>query len=122
MLETGLRACDMWNLTKTNLPSGNFVHIINAPISKRAQEIVAALSYRLFHWTDRQSSREQGEIDQRVGVRNELRICFDGDRKEGCIRVIKKFVDQRASGCIHSIIRLLCRNWLITLPYLASKT
>ena len=60
MLETGLRACDMWCLTKDNFPGGNFIYIkqektgdiLNVPISNRAQEIVAALPYRLFPWTD----------------------------------------------------------------------
>ena len=27
MLETGLRSCDMWNLTKTNFPVGDFLYI-----------------------------------------------------------------------------------------------
>ena len=56
MLETGLRNCDMWHLTKDNFPGGIFLYIkqektgdmLNVPISNRAQEIVAALPYRLF--------------------------------------------------------------------------
>ena len=51
---------------------------LNVPISKRAQEIVAALPHRLFHWADREWSRESSEMDQRVAVQNELRICFAG--------------------------------------------
>ena len=48
------------------------------PISKRAQEIVAALPHRLFPWADREWSSEHREMDQRVAVQNELRICFAG--------------------------------------------
>ena len=84
MLETGLRACDMWNLTKDNFPGGNFIHIIqektgdelNVPISKRAQEIVGSLDHVLFPWADRVWSQRNGEYDQRVQCRNELRRCF----------------------------------------------
>lgn len=94
MLETGIRACDMWNLTKDNFPGGDFIYIkqgktgdiLNVPISNRAQEIVAALPYRLFPWADRSWSRQNGEMDQQVAVRNELRICFAGDRDDGCIK------------------------------------
>ena len=94
MLETGLRPCDMWNLSRENFKDKNFIHIVQektgdelyVPISKRAQEIVAALPHRLFPWADRKWSREHGEMDQRVETRNELRICFAGDREDGCIR------------------------------------
>jgi len=93
MLETGLRACDMWNLTKDNFPSGNFIHIIqektgdelNVPISKRAQEIVAGLEQILFPWADRVWSKKNGEWDQRVQCRNELRKCFGGVKDDGCL-------------------------------------
>ena len=60
MLETGLRACDMWNLTRDNFP-GEDVHIVQektgdelyVPISKRAQENVKGLPHRLLPWADR---------------------------------------------------------------------
>ena len=93
MLETGIRPCDMWNLTKDNFP-GEDIHIVQEktgddlyiPISKRAQKIVKGLPYRLFPWADRSWTRERDEMNGRVEVRNELRICFAGDRDDGCIK------------------------------------
>ena len=99
MLETGLRACDMWNLTKDNFPGGNFLYIIqdktddemNVPISERAQRIVAVLPHQLFPWADRARSIKHDEFDQRLQCRNELRICFAGKRDEGSLARGKAF-------------------------------
>ena len=84
MLETGLRACDMWNLTKKNFPGGDFLYIkqektegiLNVPISKRAQEIVASLEECLFPWADIEWCKNNEEPNQRIQVRNELWMCF----------------------------------------------
>jgi len=101
MLETGIRACDMWNLTKDNFPGGDHILVIQektgdklyVPISKRAQEIVAGLEQILFPWADKSWWQERGEFNQRIAVTNDLWKCFGGRKTRGCLergRVICK--------------------------------
>jgi len=94
MLETGLRACDTWYLTKDNFPGGNFLHIFSkkngdelyVPISQRAQEIVAGLEHVLFPWADRAWCKKNGELLQQHRIcLNDLRKCFGGVRDDGCL-------------------------------------
>lgn len=121
MVETGLRPCDMWTLTQDNFPCGDSLFIVqdktddelDVPISKRAQEIVASLPYRLFPWADKDWTRERGEMDGRVEAQNELGICFAGDREDGCIARGKDICRPMVFGSTHSGILVLCGNLLL---------
>ena len=92
MLEIGLRPFAMWELAKNNFPtaesSGIKMHVemdkvsrwLRVPISKRAQEIIAAHTYRFSPWADATWCIEDGELWQRTQVRNEIRRCYGGKR------------------------------------------
>ena len=90
MLETGLRAGDMWNLTKDNFIDGKqgmelYIQIgkterwLRVPVSNCAKEIVANLDHVLFPWTEKSWRQERGESNQRIQCRNALWMCFGSD-------------------------------------------
>ena len=75
MLETGLRACDTWELTQGNFPidpedGSRYLRVrmkknnsvLEVPISKRAQEIVASLDTVLFPWAQNVWNRDRALI------------------------------------------------------------
>jgi len=75
MLETGLRACDAWELTQGNFPidpedGSKYLRVkmkkndrvLEVPISERAQKIVADLDTVLFPWAQNVWNRDKALI------------------------------------------------------------
>jgi len=90
ILETGLRAGDMWNLTKDHFLEGKEgmeLHVqigkterwLRVPVNSRAKEIADSLDHVLFPWTEKSWWQENGVVNQRIQCRNALWMCFGSD-------------------------------------------